>query len=517
MMRVGSGCGYAGADFLDGLAFDEDVGRGGAVGGDDGAVADQCVHEDLRGWCAARVGRRKRLPHLDPGQAWVRSSQDCGGRPVSICSMVMQFSTGQTSQQRLQPTHSSSSMRGMRDGGSCAAGGWQGIQLGDRGGDYGWATGVAVQVNALVRAIPAGDVAEIAADARVAVDARHDPVIEIEVLPLGDLGQREAAEIVEGAEAFFVHPVGEAVDHVFHDAIAVVHGGGADLHGAASEQDELGGLAPAGDAADAGDGQADFGIGGDLLDQVQGDGLHRRAAIAAVRRAAAHVGARRERVEIDAGDGIDGVDGGEGVGAAAAGGARHGADVGDVGGELDEHRGAGHFLDPFGDHAGVVGHLADGAAHAALAHAVGAAEVQLEAVGAGVFGALDDVVPGFALGIDHQGGDDGVLGIALFDLGDFAEVDFDGAVGDQLDVVQAHHALAVPIDRGIARGDVDDGLADGLPDGAAPAGVEGAHDLIAAVGGRAGGEPEGVGAADAGEVSGEVSHGRTARGSGVRG
>ena len=36
----------------------------------------------------------------------------------------------------------------------------------------------------------------------------------------------------------------------------------------------------------------------------------------------------------------------------------------------------------------VLGHLADGGAHAALAHAVRAAEVQLEAVGAGVFGAL---------------------------------------------------------------------------------------------------------------------------------
>ena len=145
-------------------------------------------------------------------------------------------------------------------------------------------------------------------------------------------------------------------------------------------------------------------------------------------------------------------------------------------------------------------------AHAALAHAVRAAEVELQAVGAGVFGALDDVVPGLALRFHHQRRDDGVLRVALLDLGDLAEVDLDRAVGDELDVVEAHHALAVPIDRGVARGDVDDGLADGLPDGAAPAGVEGAHDLLAAVGGRSGGEPEGIGAADAGEVGGEVSH-----------
>ena len=37
--------------------------------------------------------------------------------PVSILAIVMQFSTGQTSQQRLQPTHSTSSTRGMRAGG----------------------------------------------------------------------------------------------------------------------------------------------------------------------------------------------------------------------------------------------------------------------------------------------------------------------------------------------------------------------------------------------------------------
>ena len=183
------------------------------------------------------------------------------------------------------------------------------------------------------------------------------------------------------------------------------------------------------------------------------------------------------------------------------------ADVGDVGRELHDHRGARHFLDPLGDHAGVIGDLADGGAHAALAHAVGAAEIELEAIGAGVFGALDDVVPDFALGIHHEGRDDGVVRIALLDLGDLAEVGVDGAVADELDVVEAHHALAVPIDGGVARGDIDDGFADGLPDGAAPAGVEGAHDLLAAIGGRAGGEPEGVGAADAGEIGGEVSHG----------
>ena len=183
----------------------------------------------------------------------------------------------------------------------------------------------------------------------------------------------------------------------------------------------------------------------------------------------------------------------------------------DIRSELHDHRGPRHFLDPLGNHAGVIGHLADGGTHAAFAHAVGAAEIQLEAVGARVFGALDDVVPDLAFGIHHQGRDHGVMRVAFLDFGDLAKIGIDGAVADQFDVVEAHHALAVPIHRGVARRHVDDGFADGLPDGAAPAGVKGAHDLLAAIGGRTGSQPEGIGAAYAGEIGGQVSHGSPSR------
>ena len=124
-------------------------------------------------------------------------SQDCTGRPVSTCSMVMQFSTGQTSQQRLQPTHSASSTWGMRSGGvgvPPAARSASSLAIGvtvrrarlAASSDSGRA--VAIQVDALVRAVPAGDVAEVAADALIAIDAGDDLVIQVEVLPLGDLG-----------------------------------------------------------------------------------------------------------------------------------------------------------------------------------------------------------------------------------------------------------------------------------------------------------------------------------------
>src|ERR1700727_437527 len=47
----------------------------------------------------------------------VRSSQLSKGKPLSICSIVMQPSTGQTSEHRLQPTQCGSSTRGIRSSG----------------------------------------------------------------------------------------------------------------------------------------------------------------------------------------------------------------------------------------------------------------------------------------------------------------------------------------------------------------------------------------------------------------
>ena len=52
-----------------------------------------------------------------------------------------------------------------------------------------WLLERAVEVDALVRAVPAGGVAELAADALVFMDARDDLVVEVEVLPVGDVGK----------------------------------------------------------------------------------------------------------------------------------------------------------------------------------------------------------------------------------------------------------------------------------------------------------------------------------------
>src|ERR1039457_5410541 len=66
-------------------------------------------------------------------------------------------------------------------GWSGAAGGADGHGLGDRGHGDGGGTGRFVEVDALVRAVPAGDVAEVAADAGIAIDAGDDAVVQVEM------------------------------------------------------------------------------------------------------------------------------------------------------------------------------------------------------------------------------------------------------------------------------------------------------------------------------------------------
>src|SRR4051795_1876335 len=99
--------------------------------------------------------------------------------------------------------------------------------------------------------------------------------------------------------------------------------------------------------------------------------------------------------------------------------------------------------------------------------------------------------------------------IALLYLRHFAKIDFDAAIADEFDVIEAHDALAVPIGSRVARTDIGDGLADGLPHRAAPTGIEGAHDLLAAVGGRGRSQPERIGRIDG---SGKTANAQIRRG-----
>src|SRR5207245_3413146 len=97
------------------------------------------------------------------------------------------------------------------------------------------------------------------------------------------------------------------------------------------------------------------------------------------------------------------------------------------------------FLDPADNRFSHFWILADGGAHAALAHPMRAAEVELEAIGAGVFGPFHEFMPALAR-IDHQRSDDSVIGPAFLHFGNFAEIGLDGAIADQLNIVEANHA-----------------------------------------------------------------------------
>src|SRR4051812_47675943 len=68
-----------------------------------------------------------------------------------------------------------------------------------------------VHVDALVRAVPTRDIAEVAPDALLLVNLGDDLIIQVEVLPLRDLRQREPAEILDGREPLLVHPVPESL------------------------------------------------------------------------------------------------------------------------------------------------------------------------------------------------------------------------------------------------------------------------------------------------------------------
>src|SRR5262249_19127904 len=88
----------------------------------------------------------------------------------------------------------------------------------------------------------------------------------------------------------------------------------------------------------------------------------------------------------------------------------------------------------------------------------------------------------------------------------------EGAVGDEFDVVQAEELAAVVVDAAVARGDVDDRLvADGLPDGAAPAGVERPADLVLGVGRRGAGQPGRVRRPHAAEFDVQTGHEMSSR------
>src|SRR5712692_9604341 len=89
------------------------------------------------------------------------------------------------------------------------------------------ATGVAP--DRLMRPVLARRPAQLAVDALRLIDLGDEMIVEIEVFPLDDVGERTAAHVRERPMPPLVHPRLESVHQILDDPEAVVHHGGAHL------------------------------------------------------------------------------------------------------------------------------------------------------------------------------------------------------------------------------------------------------------------------------------------------
>src|SRR6267378_536021 len=105
------------------------------------------------------------------------------------------------------------------------------------------------KVDALVGGVVTGDVAKIAADAFLLVDSRDSTKRKVKMIEIGHAVQAASHHVGDSCEAFFVHPVGQAIAQVFHNAETIVHYRGADLQGAGAEQQKFRCIAPGGNTS----------------------------------------------------------------------------------------------------------------------------------------------------------------------------------------------------------------------------------------------------------------------------
>ncbi len=349
--------------------------------------------------------------------------------------------------------------------------------------------------DALVRTVLTGHDAVITADALIVVDLRDNLVVHVEVAPLREARERLPNHLVDGRIVVILHIGREAFDHILNDAVAAEHDLGADLHAGGSEQQELDRVTPVRDAADAADWNVEVRVTTEAGCHMKRDRLDGRAAITPVAREVADAWNDDLSVDIHADDALDRIDQRDAMRPTPLGRQTVRDDIPDVRRELHEHRHR-RILDRPGRNLLIDrGLLTDRGAHATLTHPVRTAKVELKTIRARVDAALDDVFP-LLLGLHHEGNDDGVLRVLLFDLGDLAEVALEGPVRDELDIVEADRVGATIAETTEAARDVLNRLAERLPNRATPAVVKRAHDLVAGVGRGRRGEPERIGRFD---------------------
>src|SRR5690606_22227571 len=233
----------------------------------------------------------------------------------------------------------------------------------------------------LMRSIFASNMAASAFYAEILINHSFGDIVQIEILPICNLTHRTALKILKRGKALAIHPVGQAVDHLFHDLKAISHSSRADLNSATAKRDELSRISPCRNAANARNRQASrLRIARNFCDHIQGNWLNSRTAIATMTSASVNGWDRSEIVEINRDDRIDRVDQGDRIRTISESRTCRMTHIGDVWCKLCDHRHAGILLAPSNDHADIFRHLANSRTHAALAHTMRAAKIKLNPV-----------------------------------------------------------------------------------------------------------------------------------------
>src|ERR1041385_5443313 len=204
-----------------------------------------------------------------------------------------------------------------------------------------------------------------------------------EIVGRGEVRQALADELADASELVVGNDLRELVLELADDLVAAQHRAGAHLHRRRAEQHELRRVGAGLDAADAADRHA-LVRARDLHHLAQRDRAHALAAVAARDAVALDGRHRAQRLEVDADDAEDRVDHRDAIGARAERCTGRHRRVADVRRHLRPHRDPRHLLHPADDLLDDVGVLAHRHAHLALGQAVRAAQVQLEAIDAGL-------------------------------------------------------------------------------------------------------------------------------------
>lgn len=84
----------------------------------------------------------------------------------------------------------------------------------------------------LVGCIFAHNMAEATFNTLVVVNRRQGLVVEVELVPVGDVRDSETAKIFQSLVAFLIHPIVQSIGEVINDPETKPHGSGTHLHAA---------------------------------------------------------------------------------------------------------------------------------------------------------------------------------------------------------------------------------------------------------------------------------------------